>query len=107
MALQPEVIKPNMTSEDLMNILHNTNFSGTGAPPLQNIEKTNIDTEYNYAPMQQCNAVTLSAVFKRNTNTFFCAIKNYTTTFYKLVQNVNNYFFMIIGLKYNKLYLLL
>ncbi len=75
MALQPEVIKPNITSEDLMNILHNTNFSGTDVP-LQNIQKTNIDTEYNYVPMQQRKAVTLSAVFKRNTNTFSCSIKN-------------------------------
>jgi len=73
-ALLPEVSKPNITSEDLMNILHKTNFSGIGAPPLQNIEKTNIDREYNYVPMQQCNAVAHSAIFKRNTNTFSCPI---------------------------------
>ncbi len=70
-AFQPEVLNPSMNSEQLMNILYDAKSSGTNIPEvLQNIEKNNIDTEYNYEPLQARNAVMLSATFKRNTNTF-------------------------------------
>ena len=58
----PEVINPNISSTDLMNMLYDYKASGTDVPEvLQNIDKNNIDTEYNYVPMQARNAVTLAA----------------------------------------------
>ncbi len=69
--LQPKVLNPSMSSDELFHILYDTKSSGNNIPDvLKNIDKNNVDTEYNYVPMQARNAVNLTATFKRKTNTF-------------------------------------